>query len=371
MGRGCEELKYKVKVRSGKSFRHMCRSVKRCPRKRITPPDIGLLFGGTLSAEITGGLNQVLDSGIQQLVQEDAATAAQIEANAETVDDLDMDATGIGPEEMQLLSQVPGLLLQMAPPPFTTINIGNGAAPPQVVSPQPFNFLVVNDDDDDDDDDDAPPPPPAAPPEIVTQRLILAEFQIPQFKLGFISLAKPIKIPAQSKTFTIPAIRKTLSIPGVSASVGNRFGRISLSIPGISKTFSIGPYRKKVTIGPINKTIPTTIPSLEIADSTQVLYVDLKYPAISGAKDVKAIVNACFQEAKDAAVQQLLIYVAFAASSGGASLVVAFQQAFQAFQQTFTDCLKDKIENLSIDIAGPGLDTKNMGPFKPFYLYFK
>ncbi len=333
----------------------------------MAPPDIGLLFDGALSAEVTGGLNQALDSGIQQLVQSDAVTAAQIEANIETVDDLDIDATGIGPEEMQLLTQVPGLLLEMPPPAFTTIIIGNGtAAPPQVVSPQQFNFLVLNGD----DDDDAPPPPPAQA-EIVTQRLIIAEFQIPQFKLGFIPLSKPIKIPAQSKTFTIPAISKTLSIPGVSASVGNRFGRISLSIPGISKTFSIGPYRKKVTIGPINKTIPTNIPILEIAESTQVLYIDLKYPAISGTKDVKKIVNECFQKAKDAAVQQLLIYVAFAASSGGASLIIAFQQAFQAFQQTFTDCLKDSIENLSIDIAGPGLATKNMGPFKPFYLFFK
>ncbi|MBB3113128.1 hypothetical protein FHS18_005231 [Paenibacillus phyllosphaerae] len=314
-----------------------------------------------LANEITAGLNQALDTAIAQLTQEDAQNAQQVEEGVESVNDLlgELDVTVSSPEEQQMFAQQPPLLLEITPPPLPTGPFPQTQTPAQPA--QQFNFLGQEVEDDDDE----------VVAQRITERLIIARFQIPQFRLGLMRISKTIRIPAKRKTVQIGPFRKSLTLPGVSRCVGRRgLGQLCLSIPSISKTFSIGPYRKQIQLGPINQQVSTSFPNIEIADSTQIFYVDVSYPSIfGGVRNVKQLITESFNEAKDAAIQQLLFFVAFAASSGGASLAAGIQVAFTTFQNTFTASIKRRLGDLNVDIAGPGFTTESIGEFKPFFLY--
>lgn len=327
-----------------------------------------------LSKAVAEALDRTLDSAIEQLAQEDALAAQRIEsAAAESANDLlaDIDTSELSPEEQAMFAAQPPLLLEITPPPPGPVPLVSPAPPPAAA--QAFNFLGVPSDeeldDDDDDDDDEPPPPVVG--QRIEERLVIARFQIPQFRLGTINLPIKIKIPAKRKTFQIGPFSKTLKLNGIRECIGSRrLGRLCLELPTLSKTFSLGPYRRTFQIGPINQELPTPIPSIDIADSTQIFYVDIAYPSLfGGVANVRQVIIDCFNDAKDAAIQQLLFFVAFAASSGGASVAAGIQVAFTTFQNTFTDCLRSKVANLQVSVSGPGLATESIGPFKPFYLY--
>lgn len=131
---------------------------------------------------------------------------------------------------------------------------------------------------------------------MATLNIIIARVRIPEFRLR-----------TCSKTFSV-----------------------TVSALGVRKRFSIDlPY-----------------PCLQARSSELSIAANITYPDTRDPDEVKQIVNQCAQQAKDQAIQQLLIGLPLATLTGGSSVAIAIQRSLEVFRQSLTQCLRVRLEGL-------------------------
>lgn len=302
--------------------------------------------------EVNNALSQTADATVGGL---NAALAAQFEATAITID-----ASTVA-EEIEVLED-PELLQEIALSEEPDIPV----TPPAVPLPPKESLLIANiqasnavtsfaGEEDDDDDD-------GQQIEMLEEQLVIARMKLPQFRLGVRTVTTPIKIPAKAFPKKVGPFSATISLP--SFKIGPR------RVGGGSQSFSVGPFDTRVAIDQYTRRLPVPQAVVEVRETIQIIYVNVQYPSVfKGVVNVKAEINDCFNQAKDEAIQQLLIFVAFATTSGGGSVLAGIRQAITTFQQKFTDCIQTKLEGLKINIGTVQHETIFKGPYKRLSLY--